>query len=117
MHEHAVAAVRKVKLPLLFIYGSDPWIPVGESVQQLRSLINQHHNIQYAVVPNASNEMMHVEHDTMAFDEKTTNEIAPQLPEYFTLMASWLCGKPKSDFGIGFIEFGECADSHCTGIS
>ncbi len=96
MDEDAVAAVRNVKLPLLFIYGgSDPWIPVGESVQQLRSLINQHHNIQYAVVPNASHEMMYVEHDTMAFDEKTTNEIAPKAPEYFTLMASWLCRQNK----------------------
>jgi len=39
--------------------------------------------------------MMYVEHDTMAFDEKTTNEIAPQAPEYFTLMASWLCRQNK----------------------
>jgi len=64
-------------------------------VQQLRLLINQHQNIQYAVVPNANHEMMYVEHDTMAFDEKTTNEIAPQALEYFTLMASWLCRQNK----------------------
>jgi len=35
--------------------------------------------------------MMFVEHDTMAFDEKTMNESAPQAPEYFMVMASWLC--------------------------
>jgi hypothetical protein len=75
--------------------GSDPWIPVGQSVEHLRSLTNQYHNIQYAVVPNASHEMMFVEHDTMAFDEKTTNESAPQTPEYFMLMASWLSRQTK----------------------
>lgn len=96
MDEDPVAAVRKVKLPLLFIYGgSDLWIPVEQSVLQLRSLINQQHNIQYAVVPNASHEMMYVQHDTMAFDEKTMNESAPQAPEYFMLMASWLCRQNK----------------------
>jgi pimeloyl-ACP methyl ester carboxylesterase len=96
MDEDPVAAVRKAKIPLLFIYGgSDPWIPVGQSVQQLRSLIDQNHNIQYAVVPNASHEMMYIQHDTMAFDDKTMNESAPQAPEYFMLMASWLCRQIK----------------------
>jgi dipeptidyl aminopeptidase/acylaminoacyl peptidase len=96
MDEDPVAAVRKVEIPLLFIYGGlDPWIPVAQSVQQLRSLTTQHHNIQYAVVPNANHEMMYVEHDTMAFDEKTMNESAPQAPSYFMLMASWLCRQNK----------------------
>jgi uncharacterized protein len=86
-----LAAVRQVKIPLLFIYGgSDPWIPVERSVQQLRLLKNQQHNIHYAVVPSASHEMMFVEHDMMAFDEKTMNESAPQAPEYFMVLAAWL---------------------------
>jgi dipeptidyl aminopeptidase/acylaminoacyl peptidase len=86
-----VAAVRRVKVPLLFIYGgSDPWIPVAQSVQQLRSLIKEQNNIQYTVVLNANHEMMYVEHDTMAFDDKTMNESAPQAPEYFMTIASWL---------------------------
>jgi pimeloyl-ACP methyl ester carboxylesterase len=46
MDEDPIAAVRKVEIPLLFIYGgSDPWIPVSQSVQQLRSLTTQQHNI------------------------------------------------------------------------
>jgi dipeptidyl aminopeptidase/acylaminoacyl peptidase len=96
MDEDPIAAVRKVEIPLLFIYGgSDPWIPVAQSVQQLRSLTTQQHNIQYAVVPNANHEMMYLEHDTMPFGEKTMNERAPQAPEYFMVMSSWLCRQSK----------------------
>jgi dipeptidyl aminopeptidase/acylaminoacyl peptidase len=92
MDEDPVAAVRRVKIPLLFIYGgSDPWIPVGQSVEQLRSLMKEQSNIQYFVVPKANHEMMYVRHETMAFDDKTMNENAPQAPEYFMLIASWLC--------------------------
>jgi len=87
-----IAAVRQVKVPLLFIYGgSDPWVPVGESVEQLRLLMNRQDNIRYAVVANANHEMMFVEHDTMEFDAKTMNAAAPQAPAYFMLMGSWLC--------------------------
>jgi pimeloyl-ACP methyl ester carboxylesterase len=83
-----------VKVPLLFIYGgSDPWVPVEPSVKQLRVLANQQSNIRYVVVPNANHEMMFVEHDTMAFGEKTMN--APEAPEYFMLMASWLCQQTR----------------------
>ena len=96
MEEDPVAAVRKVTIPSLFIYGgSDPWIPVAQSVQQLRSLCTKQHNIEYAIVPNANHEMMYLQHDTMAFDDKTMNESAPQAPEYFMFMASWLCRQNK----------------------
>jgi uncharacterized protein len=86
-----IAAVRRVKIPLLFIYGaSDPWIPVEQSVKQLRVLANEQNNIHYIVVPNANHEMMFTEHETMALDEKTMKTNAPQAPEYFIVMASWL---------------------------
>jgi uncharacterized protein len=88
-----VATVRLLKVPLLFIYGgSDPWIPVQQSVKQLRLLANQRPNIRHIVVPNANHEMMFVEHETMAFDQKTT---APQAPEYFMILASWLCQQTR----------------------
>jgi dipeptidyl aminopeptidase/acylaminoacyl peptidase len=87
-----LVAIRKVKVPMLFIYGgSDPWVPVEQSVQQLRALRNQQHNIDYAVVSKASHEMMFLEHDAMAFDQEAMKDSAPQAPEYFMLMASWLC--------------------------
>jgi hypothetical protein len=57
--------------------------------------MNQQPNIRYVVVPNASHEMRVVEHETMAFDERTTNESVPQAPEYFTVIASWLSQQVK----------------------
>lgn len=91
MDDDLAAAVRQVKVPLLFIYGgADPWIPVGESVKQVRSLMNQQHNLQYVVVANASHEMKFIEHETMAFDAKTMNTTAPEAPEYFMVLGSWL---------------------------
>lgn len=91
MNYDPVTTVRQVKVPLLFIYGgSDPWVPVEQSVQQLRLLMNQQSNIHYAVVPNASHEMMFVVHDRMAYGEKAMKDSAPQAPEYFMIMASWL---------------------------
>jgi hypothetical protein len=39
--------------------------------------------------------MMFVEHDTMAFGEKAIQQSAPQAPEYFMVMASWLCQQMK----------------------
>jgi hypothetical protein len=53
--------------------------------------MNQQRNISYAVVPYANHEMMFVKHDPMAFGEKAMAEVAPQTPEYFMVMASWLC--------------------------
>jgi uncharacterized protein len=86
-----IAALRKVKVPLLFIYGGeDPWVPVAQSIKQLDILSKQHENIRYAVVADASHEMMLLARETMAFDAKTMNENAPQAPGYFMLMASWL---------------------------
>ena len=90
MNYNPVGVVRRVKVPLLFIYGSsDPWISVEQSVKELRVLANQQPNIRYLIVPSANHEMMFVEHDTMTFGEKTMN--APEAPEYFMVMASWLC--------------------------
>ena len=37
-----------------------------------------------------NHEMMFAEHDTMAVEQKTTKENAPQAPEYFMVMASWV---------------------------
>jgi dipeptidyl aminopeptidase/acylaminoacyl peptidase len=86
-----IAVLRSVKQPLLFIYGgSDPWIPVGQSLKQLENISKQQHNIRYAVIADASHEMMFRARETMAFDAKTLSEDAPQASAYFMLMASWL---------------------------
>lgn len=96
MDDNVVSAIRTVGRPLLFIYGgADPWIPVAQSIEELRKLTKSQHNIAYAVIADASHEMMFQTHETMAFDLKTLNADAPQAPGYFMVLASWLQRQTK----------------------
>ncbi|MGA8762695.1 MAG: dienelactone hydrolase family protein [Candidatus Sulfotelmatobacter sp.] len=91
MDDDPVTAVRKIKAPVLFLYGgSDPWVPVAQSLEQLRILANDHPKIAYAVVPDVGHEMMFRAKDTMEFDAKSLSEAYPQSPEYFMVLGSWL---------------------------
>jgi uncharacterized protein len=86
-----VAAVRKAKVPLLFLYGdSDPWVPVAQSVECLQSLTSELHDIEYAVVAGANHEMMSPVNETMQVDQNTIRNHEPQAPTYFILLGSWL---------------------------
>ena len=91
LDDDPIAAVRHARVPLFFLYAdSDPWVPVGESVKRLQSLAMKLPNIQYAVVGNTNHEMMFPGNETMRVDEETTRKEAPQAPEYFMLLASWI---------------------------
>lgn len=91
MDTDPVAAVRKLKLPLLFLYGgADPWVPVAQSVDQLRILADQQPKIAYEVVADAGHEMMFRTQENMDFSAKTMSEAFPQAPQYFMVLASWL---------------------------
>jgi pimeloyl-ACP methyl ester carboxylesterase len=91
LDDDPLAAVQHVKVPLLFLYAdSDPWVPVGESLRRLQALATKMPNIQYAVVGNANHEMMFPGNETMHVDEETTRKEAPQAPQYFMLLASWI---------------------------
>ena len=91
LDDDPVAAVLKVKAPVLFLYGdSDPWVPVARSVERLRSLSSQLPNIDYAVVVDANHEMMFPVNEKMEVDANTTRKAAPQAPTYFMILGSWL---------------------------
>jgi dipeptidyl aminopeptidase/acylaminoacyl peptidase len=91
MDDDPVAAVLKAKVPLLFLYGgSDPWVPVAESMQRLRALSGQLHNIESAIIANANHELMFPVKETMQVDADTNRNDAPQSPTYFILLGSWL---------------------------
>ena len=91
LDDDPVAAVRKAKVPLLFLYGdSDPWVPVARSIERLQSLTSELHNIEYAVVPGANHEMMSPVNETMQVDQNTNRNDQPQAPTYFLLLGSWL---------------------------
>jgi pimeloyl-ACP methyl ester carboxylesterase len=86
-----LAAVLKVKVPLLFLYGdSDPWIPVARSIERLQALSGQLPNIEYAVVVDANHEMMFPVNDKMEVDKDGARKAAPQAPTYFMILGSWL---------------------------
>ena len=91
LDDDPVTAARKAKVPLLFLYAdSDPWVPVGESVERLQSLVRELPNIEDAVISNANHEMMFPGDEKMQVDQETTRKEAPQAPTYFMFLASWL---------------------------
>jgi len=91
MDDDPVAAVLKAKVPLLFIYGgSDPWVPVAQSVQRLKALGSQRPNIESAVIANANHELMFPVKETMLEDADTNRNDAPQSGTYFLLLGYWL---------------------------
>ena len=96
MDDDPEAAVRKVRIPLLFIYGdSDPWIPVEESVKRLQALRESQHNFDYFIARDADHEMMFPVKETMEVDAATIRKDAPQSPAYFLILGSWLTDHAK----------------------
>jgi pimeloyl-ACP methyl ester carboxylesterase len=86
-----VAPILSTKVPMLFIFGGrDPWVPVDESVTRLKALGKTRPGLSCAVVDGASHEMMFVPHETMNEDRATLARVAPDVPEYFMLLSSWL---------------------------
>jgi fermentation-respiration switch protein FrsA (DUF1100 family) len=91
MDDDPVAAVVKAKVPLLFIYGgSDPWVPVSQSMDRIRALRSQRPDIESRVIANANHELMFPVKETMQVDADTNLNDAPQSPAYFILLGSWL---------------------------
>jgi dipeptidyl aminopeptidase/acylaminoacyl peptidase len=91
MDDDPVAAVLKAKVPLLFLYGgSDPWVPVAQSMHRLKALSGQLPNAESGVIANANHELMFPLKETMQVDAETNRNDAPQSSTYFILLGSWL---------------------------
>lgn len=87
------AAVERVKIPILFILGSeDPWTPVAKTAARLRAIAATHPLLQYVVVPNANHLMMTPPaYETMS--DASAKEVAveqPNVAAYFMILSSWL---------------------------
>ncbi|HEY6450667.1 MAG TPA: alpha/beta fold hydrolase [Candidatus Cybelea sp.] len=91
MDDDPLAALKRVRLPVLFIYGGDdPWIPVAATIDRLRLLVRANPAIEYAVIGRADHDMMFVQRETMSVNTAALQRDVPQAPAYFMLLASWL---------------------------
>lgn len=93
MDDNPMAEVQRVTIPMLFILGSsDPWIPVGPTLDALHAVATSHHNISYTVVPNVNHLMMRPSVPELMADagpEAVKSEV-PDSPAYFMELANWL---------------------------
>lgn len=91
MNEDPLASLLHVRIPALLSFGgADPWIPVNATLARLRSIVPTHPNISYAVISDASHEMMLLRRASMSTDERTLRSVAPDAPAYFMVLGSWL---------------------------
>jgi pimeloyl-ACP methyl ester carboxylesterase len=80
-----------VKAPTLIVYGTrDVWVPVRASVEALKASAAQHPNISVTVVAGADHEMNLSTPAAVQIDPSKLSDEAPDAPEYFALLASWL---------------------------
>jgi pimeloyl-ACP methyl ester carboxylesterase len=86
-----VAPLEALTVPVLLIFGdSDPWIPVQRSLEVLPAISMAHRNITSRVVPNAGHAMELAGRDGMATDDAYMLQMAPEAPDYFLVLGSWL---------------------------
>jgi dipeptidyl aminopeptidase/acylaminoacyl peptidase len=91
MWHDPLPTLTSVKAPTLIIYGaSDPWVPAKASVEALQAITSQHPNITVAVVAGADHAMNVSNSLEAQVDPDKLSDEAPNSPEYFSLIASWL---------------------------
>ncbi len=85
------ATVQQIKIPILFILGSeDPWIPVRQTVARLQEAARTHSNLQFAVIPD-TNHLMMTPSSNEQMNDADPNQIAVETPQssaYFMLLAT-----------------------------
>jgi alpha-beta hydrolase superfamily lysophospholipase len=80
-----------VKAPTLIIYGAaDPWVPAKLSEDALAQHAAEHPNVTTVVVANADHDMMLSASPAQQVDPANLSGQAPEAPEYFAVLASWL---------------------------
>jgi dienelactone hydrolase len=91
MWHDPLPTLTSVKAPTLIIYGaSDPWVPAKASAEALQAITSQHPNITVAVVAGADHAMNVSTPLEAQVDPDKLSDEAPNSPEYFALIASWL---------------------------
>ena len=93
MDDDPFTAVNKVKIPMLFILGSnDPWIPIKQTEAKLSAVRAAHPKIGYIVIPDVNHLMMpppvpeRMEDASPAAVQTET----PDSAAYFMVLSNWL---------------------------
>jgi uncharacterized protein len=91
MDHDALAAVRAIKVPALFIYGAaDPWVPVASSMERLNGLAANKADLAKYVIDGADHTMMPPAEASLSMDPIVLAKAAPSVPAYFMVMSGWL---------------------------
>jgi uncharacterized protein len=94
MWHDPLPTLTSVRAPTLIIYGaSDPWVPARTSVEALQTGASPSPNITVAVVAGANHAMNLSTPLRAQVDPAMLSDEAPNSPEYFSLIASWLTAR------------------------
>jgi pimeloyl-ACP methyl ester carboxylesterase len=85
-----VDSLKSLHMPALFIFGArDPWVPARLSAQLLEQRLRRA-NVTTIVVADADHVMMQSATPEQQIDPAAFAAQAPESPEYFGVLASWL---------------------------
>jgi pimeloyl-ACP methyl ester carboxylesterase len=91
MRNDPLTVMKQIRTPTLVLYGSaDPWVPVATSLDRLRGVQRARKNIDVRVIAGADHMMMTSIPPLTQVDPKAILEQAPEAPEYFGIVTSWL---------------------------
>jgi len=89
-----LVSLDRSRVPTLMIYGqADPWVPVGPSIAAIERTAARHPNVTMRVVAGADHSMMLGVDPAHQIDPAFFPDAAPDAPEYFGLMTSWLTAR------------------------
>lgn len=84
-------SLHQSRVPTLLIFGQeDVWIPVDETIRLLNASDTQRGDLTIRVISCASHEMMLGTDPKDEIDPAFFPKLAPNAPEYFGLLSSWL---------------------------
>ena len=82
----------EVKVPALILFGADdPVVPVATSVARINA--RPHPNLTVKVIAGADHHMATSMTPEAQMDPDQTDDVRPEAPEYFAILASWLTGQ------------------------
>ena len=94
MSHDPLRTLESVRVPALILYGAaDPVVPVATSMDHLKPIISEHHNLQVAVIARADHDMQVGVDPKTLLEPSNVDAAAPNATEYFGRLANWLTAR------------------------